>query len=812
MLSIGKLAAGQQQYYLDAVAAGVEDYYAGRGEVPGRWLGGGSAELALAGPVEPVDLHAVLSGLDPRTLERLARGNRKLPGFDLTFSAPKSVSLVWALGSADVAAEVVAAHEAAVDATVGWLEQVACAGRRGRDGLRKVATSGFVAAGFRHRTSRAGDPQLHTHVLVANMAKGTDGRWGALDGRQLYAHARTAGALYRAELRAELTERLGLTWAEPNEGLAEVAGIPRPVLRAFSGRRAEIEAALAERGLDGARAAQAAALDTRRAKDYGVDGDRLQEEWAERAEELGFGRRQLRALLDRSTKRLVRGDVSPDVNALGAELTHADATFSRLEVLQALATAARSGARLENLEHQAEQYLTGQEVLPVGVGRFSTREHVELESSLLEGAIGRLHDEVAVVDADVVEEVLDDSPYLSAEQAAMVRAVTTDGAGVSVVIGAAGAGKTTALRTARDAWNRAGHRVIGAALAARAAAELEAGSGIPSSTLASLLQCLDDPRQGFEPGTVVVVDEAGMVGTRDLARFLAAAERDAAKVVLVGDPRQLPEIEAGGAFAALGRHLGAVRLTENRRQRHRAERHVLSHLRRRRVIQAIVSLNKSGKVITAPSHDAARQRLVEDWARSFAAREDAVMLATRRRAVADLNARARRQLRSAGLLGEDAVVVNGVGFAVGDRVVALRNRRSLGVMNGSRATVRAFTDNGAVITLDTGTTVTVGMDYLADGHLAHGYAMTVHKAQGMTCDRAFVLADEGLYLEAGYTALSRGRESNHLYASSLDTVDDSLHEVRHGRWRPIELLRSLHRSGAKEMASEREREGAGLSW
>ncbi len=247
VLSIAKLAAGQQNYYLNAVAKGVEDYYTARGEVPGRWVGSGAPDVGLGGRVADADLHAVLSGVDPVSGRVLAGCGRRVPGFDATFSAPKSVSLLYALGDIETRAAAVAAHEAAVDAALGYLERHAAKGRRGHGGIVQVETGGFVAAAFRHRTSRLGDPQLHTHVLIANMAKGVDGQWGALDGRLLYLHKRTAGYLYQAQLRANLVRGLGVEWSPVRKGMAELAGIPQAVLRAFSRRRAEIELRMAER-------------------------------------------------------------------------------------------------------------------------------------------------------------------------------------------------------------------------------------------------------------------------------------------------------------------------------------------------------------------------------------------------------------------------------------------------------------------------------------------------------------------------------------------------------------------------------------
>ena len=204
-------------------------------------------------------------------------------GFDLTFSAPKSVSVLFGVVDEQLQGRVRAAHDAATRAAVAYLEGTAAAVRRGHGGAVVEEASGFAAAAFRHRTSRAGDPQLHTHVLVANLGRGADGRWSALDGRRLYAHARAASFVYQAVLRGELTRSLGVEWSPVRKGIAEVIGVRRRVLVGFSRRRAEIEAAMTERGTSGARAAEAAALATRSPKSGTPSLDELVREWRVRA-------------------------------------------------------------------------------------------------------------------------------------------------------------------------------------------------------------------------------------------------------------------------------------------------------------------------------------------------------------------------------------------------------------------------------------------------------------------------------------------------------------------------------------------------
>src|SRR5215218_10864022 len=272
MVTIGKLGKGQETYYLDSVGGGADDYYSGEGEAPGRWMGSGASELGLEGTIEREELHAVLAGRDPRAdlpLLRLLRKDR-VPGFDVTFSAPKSVSVLWATGDEQTARLIRDAHDRSVKAALGFLEREAAFTRLGTDGHTRARGSGFVAAAFRHRMSRAGDPQLHTHVLVANLIRTSTGKWRTLDGQRLYRHAKTAGYLYQAHLRAELSRELGVSFREVHRGAAEIVGVPDETLRTFSRRRREIEARMAERGGSSRRSAEVAALESRRAKDYDV--------------------------------------------------------------------------------------------------------------------------------------------------------------------------------------------------------------------------------------------------------------------------------------------------------------------------------------------------------------------------------------------------------------------------------------------------------------------------------------------------------------------------------------------------------------
>ncbi len=778
MLSIGKLGAGPDagRYYIEQMAEGREDYYAGEGEAPGAWAGSGAAALHLSGVVDERELSRLLAAEDPATGEALRRplGSGTVAGFDLTFRAPKSVGVLWGVADADVARDVQLAHEAAVDGALAYLEREACRARRGAGGTIKVRGRGFVAVAFRHRSSRAGDPLLHTHVVVANATQGPDERWTALDGRELYRHSKTAGFLYQAVLRAELRERRGVEWNEVENGTADLRGISRGVVEHFSERRREIVEHMRARGESSARAAQIAALDTRRAKQHGVPVDRLREDWRARAAEHGLDEWALRDVVDRAVWR----DPEPEeVVAQRLEsdegLTRERSTFTRRDVVQTFAEASRDGARVEAIERAADPFLTRAAVVELdqqaGEQRYSTRELLDIERELLDGAEGRRGEGVGRAEQEHVDAAVGERPALGVEQRALVTALTRGADGVQVVRAPAGAGKTFALDAAREAWQRSGVPVLGCALSARAACELRDQAAIEATTIAKLTHALDRGA-ALSRGGVLVVDEAGMVGTRDLARLAEAAHHSESKLVLVGDDRQLPEINAGGAYRALADRLGATELREVRRQRHAWDRDALNALRDGQTGRFAREYHEHGRIVVASTAEDARQAVVEDWWHSFERGGQALMIAHRRADVADLNERARERMRDAGRLGsEELRTAHDRAFAAGDRVVATRNDRRLGVLNGQTGTLAELRDDVVSVQLDDGPRVDLPCGYAEDGGLDHGYAITAHRAQGATVDRTFVLGSEELYREWAYTALSRHRDEARFYVTATPT-------------------------------------------
>ena len=382
--------------------------------------------------------------------------------------------------------------------------------------------------------------------------------------------------------------------------------------------------------------------------------------------------------------------------------------------------------------------------------------------------------------------------FLSTEQRSAFEHVTGR-EGLSVVIGYAGTGKSAMLGVAREAWEGAGYRVQGLALSGIAAENLESGSQIPSRTIASLEHQWSKGEALLTLRDVLVVDEAGMIGTRQMERLLSEAEQRGAKVVLVGDPEQLQAIEAGAAFRSIAERHGGVEITAIRRQREDWQRDATRQLATGRTGEALSAYEQAGHVHVADSRELASAGLIERWDRDRLQSPDVsrIILTHTNDEVRSLNDAARERLRSAGELGADIRTQTERGarmFATGDRVMFLKNERGLGVKNGSLGTVQSLNAMRMQVLLDDGRSVAFDLkDY---NHVDHGYAATIHKAQGMTVDRVHVLATPGLDRHAAYVALSRHRDRVDLHYGTDDFADRQ------------HLVRALSRDRGKDMASD----------
>jgi len=406
--------------------------------------------------------------------------------------------------------------------------------------------------------------------------------------------------------------------------------------------------------------------------------------------------------------------------------------------------------------------------------RFSTHEMVQVEARMANAAEAMAGAKTHQVAPDQVRVVLDRHAHLSAEQRAAVEHVTAPGQ-VAAMVGSAGAGKSRSLAAAREAWEAQGYRVQGAALAGKAAEELQGSAGMQSRTLAALEFGWRKGRERLTARDVLVIDEAGMVGSRQLGRVLDQARQVGAKVVLVGDERQLQPIEAGAAFRAVVERVGAAEVRQIWRNRELWAREASQAFARGAVGEGLTAYAKRGHVRMAGSRDTAKAAIARDYVAGEGSR---LILAHTNRDVRDLNDAVRAERQRAGELTQEvayATVRGTRSFAAGDRLVFLQNNRDLGVKNGSLGTVELAELGRLVVRLDDqagpGTGRRVVIDQVAYDQVDHGYAVTVHKSQGATVDRAYVLASGGMDQHLAYVAMTRHRDTATLYAGRDDFQD-----------------------------------------
>jgi conjugative relaxase-like TrwC/TraI family protein len=841
---LAKLSVGREDYYVREVAENREEYLSGHGESPGRWYGAGAAALGQQGVASTEAFKRIFEGRHPDSGELLGRAHGKgaVPGWDLVLRPVKDVGVLYALGDHHVAQAVMSAHHEGVAAAVAYLDaQVGT--RRGHGGHQKVSGRGLVVVGFDHRTSREGDPLPHTHLIIANRTQGPDGRWSTLDGRDLYAHRRAADALYRAAYQRALTRDLGVQWGAADQwGNRPIIGMLAEVVRAFSKRNQQITEHLAQLEKQGRQRTPAlvrfAVHATRQAKRHeapetlyerwraealarGIDPDRLVRQVTGRARE------EDRGVSDLAVKRAFNRLAGPEGLTAGAS------TFARQDVVVALG-GELTGADPAELAALTDRFLAERAVAviddraePGTERRWSTPDLLSVERALLAAAERRQADQVGVVAAELVRATLAAHPTIGDDQAGMVRDVCQRGDGVSVVEGQAGTGKTFALGVARNAWQTSGYRVLGCAPTGIATMSLEAEGFEETATCDRLLGELDrhGAREVLGDRGVLVVDEAGMLGSRKLARLLDHAQQARAKVVLVGDDRQLAAIDAGGGFRALRTRLGASKLVENRRQSQAWEREALELIRSGLVDEAVHAYRDHDRLVAAETKFELTLALVKDW---WQAQQDAggdpgkeaVILAWQRGEVDRLNTICQQIVADHGQLGAERLRVGDRQLAVGDRVVCGRNALArLGVANGTRGTVVALDIAQRTLTLrvdgEQARHVSLPGWYL-DGQPRWGwqpddtrrtvdlaYATTGHKAQGLTRWRALVQLTGREDSNWLYVQLSRAKKATTLYTHvgsepHVSEVDDLPERELPDGYQ--QLAQAISRDGSQQLA------------
>lgn len=849
-MTLKKLAAGSGYEYLTRQVAAADttelgrtklaDYYSVKGEAPGLWIGSGLVGITGIGSGDPVTAEQMKNlfgeGHDPVTGTALGRAYRPdaVAGFDLTFSAMKSVSTLWAVAPPEIAETITQAHDAAVADAVAFLEAHAIFTREGTDGVRQVETHGLIAAAFTHRDSRAGDPDLHTHVAVANKVQTREGKWLSIYGTVLHRYAVAASETYNTALEHHIVERLGVRFVDTGRGpgkrpVREIADVDAKLCERWSHRRRDIDTRVADLAADFTAAhgrppkskeslalKQRANLETRAPKHEARSEAEQRTSWrAEAAQELGqFGLNRMvesalhpaatdqqqvsAAWLDEAAGRVVseleerratwqswhlyaeaqrqvRGiDVPADQVAGVAEHLVETATRSLINL---------TPDRDPVTEPAALRRSDGTSVYRhTGADHFTSRRILDAEQRILDAAgrpcataIDPLEVELSLMKSEL------DGATLNAGQRELVQAMLSDPRHVALALAPAGSGKTTAMSALTRVSDDLGHTTIGLAPSAAASAVLREATGMPTETLAKLDHLLASGADlDIGPHTVVVIDEAGMADTPTLDRIIAACCDRGARVRIIGDDQQLAAIGAGGVLRDVATTHGAVRLEEIVRFADPVE--ATASLDLRAGNRAAVAFYLDHDRIHTGDADTSVIEVLSEWTAERAAKRECLMLAPTRELVTRLN-RSARAARIAGLPPADEVdLLDGNRASIGDTILTRHNDRRLAVggtdwvKNGDRWTVTAVGRDGSLSARHLGSRLKVNLppEYVVR-HVELGYATTVHAAQGSTADVMHGIVTGAEDRQLLYTMLTRGREENHLHLV-IDQADDTVTE------------------------------------
>lgn len=786
------------------------------------------------------------AGLHPRSNKGIVRGagEQHRAGWDVTFSAPKSMSLLWAAADDKQRAEIERLHGAAVEAALSFIERQALLEvRLGAGGTIREMPTDIIFGRFRHTTSRAGDPNIHTHCVLMNVAGCADGRWRTLEPDAMFKWTKTIGAAYRAELSRLLAEK-GFRFREAGRDQIEILGIDEELIETFSKRSRMIEELVGDRATTSGARKELAALSTRQSKEMLPTGAELEARWMEEfgdqrdriwEQALEAGQERTPAIdwaghgptFDAGGKHVgpaisdgpdldpvpVAGE-GPVARGASAHLAHQSVIDRRELMRQSLIEASRVGIGIAEVEAELERLKKDGLLLALQSGRNAawTTEHLmEREAAMLVAC--RRADERSFFRRESVRQALAAAEHLSEEQRAAVEgAISRDG--LSLIEAGAGTGKTTLAAAIRDAADRSGLKVVGLAPTWLAADELSRSIGVPAQAVAKWRHDREKsdgfarngahelPRLGAR--TVLLLDEAGMLGTLDMAAVLTAAKAAGSKVIAFGDRRQLMAVSQGNPLALVAEELRQVEtLTTIRRQRHSWQRDASLAMSEGRFDGALAAYHREGQVQFAKDQVTALGETIRHWSELRMTHADDVVVVTRsNRDAVLLNGLARNALRDSGELGPEDIIVPSIdrknkavalALASGDRIRFGANLKVLGIRNGTRGTVVSIeraddaTDPIVHVALENGASVTErwrdfappqrGASTRPLPRITHAYAGTVYSVQGRTAEAAVFHIGSRTDAREAYVAMTRHREALRVVVDADRLLREASHTV-----------------------------------
>ena len=767
-------------------------------------MGRGAEALGLTGQVRAYELNNLFHGYSPDGTVALVQHQKHpdkathRPGLDLTFNAPKSVSVLWSQASPENRQAIQQAHFRAVRAGLSFIEESIPMARSGKGG-RVAELGGLVTALFEHSTSRGLDPHLHTHAVLLNAILREDGRFSTINGDLLFRAKMAAGALYRVELAYQL-ELLGLSLRRQGSWF-EIVGVSQDLMEFFSKRREAVEAELLRTGLESAQAAAKAALVTREAKEV-TSRSNLFSEWQVCGRERNCTTLQADSLFRDPPQHKLDSEVEGARDRTIKRVTKEQAHFSEIEFIRYFAEEVQTRGldAVQTREVCSAILRQSPDILPLGKRRgqehFTTPEMLSLERRLLQEVKELDQNDFHQISIQKFAEFLTNHGELYEEQMKALYHITVDSGGIALVSGVAGAGKTYMLGIARELWESEGFEVFGTALSGSAVRQLSEGSGIKCQTIAKLLWDAGRGKCPLHEKSILVVDEAGMLDTATWERLTRLCNETGAKLSASGHESQLQPIGPGAPLPELSERHGVARLTQNRRQKDEWLQEVVGQMMEGKADPALKTLVSKGMVSIYKTKSEAISGLIRQWRDDGHAPEETLIIAPTHRDVNSLNKLAHQTLLDAGKLTGNPIQIGGEDFYVGDALKFTKTSGPRGIENGTRGTVVAIDRTSERVTVLTHFKDRITVSLRDFPHITRGYAVTAASAQGSTVEYAYLLPGGNMQdRELSYVQASRAKLQSTFHLTEIESgqaIAEFARQIKHSRQKEMAVSVERH--------------------